>query len=233
MAVEIAELQVISKLSEVEARLARLEAAPQRRLITDYAWHRGFKDDFFGLAFDDRYELRTEAAARSTLALMDGMHGGVARLLTGNVASDYARIMLGDATYATDDLDPDGGFWVIGYWKLSSTANILGDMFVCDINWNRIHVTADTTQGVDWYLRTDNNSGVDNWVDSGVAFDTAWHWHGLRVMPGKAEHWLDGELINGTTVKIPTVAMTASIRCLTRGAATRYMYLNFWGIIPE
>ena len=196
-------------------------------------FQRGWRDDFLGDLVRDEYEQRTEVAARSSLVLQDGAHGGVLRLLTGNQVSDYARLMLGASSDLFDTLDPDNGFRLIGYWKLSSTASILGDKFVNAPAWNFIHITADTAIGANWMLRTDNNSGVEVQTDSGVAFDTDQHWHQLYVESGYAAHYLDGLLINSTTSKIPTVPMTADFRCLTRTTAVKYLDLDYWAVIPE
>lgn len=213
--------------------LSRFEPVVAGPSLGEMAFLRAFTDDFLGDLLDDRYEQRTEAAARSSLTLQDAAHGGVLRFLTGNVAADYARIMLGDSGYNMDSLDPDDGFELIGYWALSGTTSILGDMFVNAPSWNHIHITADTDHGGNWYLRTDNNSGVDAWADSGVAIDTDWHWHRLLAESGSAEHYLDGALINSTTTKIPTVPMTANMRCLARANASRYLDLDFWAVIAR
>ena len=213
--------------------LSRIEPVVAGPSLGEVALFRGFKDDFLGDLLDDRYEQRTEAAARSSLVLQDGAHGGVLRLLTGNVAADYARIMLGDQTYATDNLDPDDGFELIGYWKLSATTSILGDMFVNAPVNEHIHVTADTDQGGNWYLRTFDGVGVDTFTDSGVAIDTDWHWHRLLVESQYAAHYLDGALINYTAVEIPTIPMTANMRCLARANASKYVDLDFCAVIAR
>jgi len=192
---------------------------------------RGWKDDFLGDAFRDEYDLRTVGAASSVL-LQNNAHGGVARLQTDANIGDYARIMLGDSAYNFNTLDADEGWMMIGRYKLSHTTSILVDMFVTDALVNRIHVTADTSHGANWYLRTDNNSGLDNWADSGIAIDTAWHTHRLRATSGRVEHWMDGTLINYTTTKVPTVVETGNVRCLARANAARYMDIDYWTVIP-
>jgi hypothetical protein len=223
--------QLIAGVVAIEGRLERLESQPQRRLLTDYDWLAGWKDDFFGQAIRAEYDQRTVGAG-SSIALEDGAHGGVCRLTSGNVLSDYARIMLGDRTYVFDSLDPDELFWLFGIYKLSHTTSILVDLFLTDALLNRIHITADTDHGNNWYIRTDNNSGVDAWADSGIAIDTAWHEHWMEVRSGYVGHWMDGVLVNETTTKVPIVVMTASFRCLSRAAASRYARLDFWGAIP-
>ena len=195
-------------------------------------FERGWHDDFLGDLLMDEYEQRT-VGALSSLVLQNA-HGGVLRLTAGNVIANYARIMLGDSAYSTNNLDPDNGFRLIGRFRLSSTTSILGDMFVNAPVVQHIHITADTDQGPNWYLRTyDDSGGADIFTDSGVAFDTAMHWHVLEVSTGYAAHWMDGSLINSTTTKIPTIPMTANVRCLARANASKYMDLDYFAAVPE
>lgn len=217
---------LVLQIAQLERGIAKAEA--RERILAA----RGWRDDFLGDLLMDQYEQRL-VGALSTLVLQDNAHGGVLRLTAGNVISDYARIMLGDSAYTFNTLDADDGWLMIGRYKLSHTTSILVDMFVTDALVNRIHVSADTDHGPNWYLRTDNNSGVDNWADSGVAIDTLWHVHRLEVTSGRAEHWLDGALINTTTVKIPTVVETGNVRCLARAAASRYADLDYWVVEPR
>ena len=106
-------------------------------------------------------------------------------------------------------------------------------MFVNAPVIQHIHITADTNQGPNWYLRTyDDSGGADIFTNSGVAFDTAMHWHVLEVSTGYAAHWLDGSLINSTTTKIPTIPMTANVRCLARANASKYMDLDYFAAVP-
>lgn len=223
--------ETISKLVALEDGLAQLEARESRRMVTDYDWEAGWRDDFFGHTLRSEYDQRT-VGALSSIALEDGAHGGVVRLTSGNVLSDYARIMLGDRNYLFDSLDPDERFWLGGIFQLSHITSILVDLFVnAPIN-ELVHIAADTDQGPNWYLRTDVGTGVDNWVNSGVPIDTNKHEHWLEMRSGWAGHWLDNVLINETTVKIPAIAMTANFRCLSRAAASRYGRLDFFAAIP-
>ena len=155
------------------------------------------------------------------------------RFTSGPVINNYARIMLGDRTYAFNTLDADDGWCMVGRFRISHTTNIRADMFVTDALVNRIHIVADDLLGANWFLRTDNNSGLDNNVDSGVPTDTDWHVHRLEVTSGRAEHWMDGERINVTTVKIPTVVETGNVRCLSNAAASRYLDLDHWVVEPR
>lgn len=220
---------------ELAARLANLErgiAAAERRERVLVA--RGWGDDFLGQALHEQYEPRTDAlGVGSYVALVNNAHGGWVQLYAGAAAGAYGRLMLGEQTDLYDTLDPDEGFRLIGRWRISSTANILGDMFVNAPAWNHIHVVADTSHGPNWYIRNDDNSGVDNWEDSGVAIDTGWHVHELAATSGRAEHLLDGQLINVSVTKIPTVPMTPDIRCLARAAAAKDLYLDWWAVRPQ
>ena len=218
--------QLIAGVTTLEQGIRALEVRERPLAL------RGWRDDFLGDAFHEQYDLRTVGAASSIL-LQNNAHGGVVRLQTDANIADYARIMLGDQAYAFNTLDADEGWCMIGRYKLSHTTNILVDMFVTDALLNRIHVTADTTVGANWYLRTYDNIGLENWADSGVAIDTDWHVHRLEVTSGRAEHFMDGALINYTTVKIPTVVETGNVRCLARAAAVRYMDLDYWDVIPR
>jgi len=223
--------ELIIKLARVEERIAVLESREVRRLLTDYDWEAGWKDDFFGHTLRSEYDQRTVGGA-SSITLEDGVHGGVMRLTSGVNVADYARIMLGDRLYAFDSLDPDDQFWLGGIIKLSHTTNILMDLFVNAPVNEHVHISADTNQGPNWYLRTDIGTGVDAWANSGVPIDTNWHEHWLEMRSGLARHWLDGAVINETTVKIPVIPMTANVRCLSRAAASRYARVDFWAAIP-
>ena len=219
--------ELVAQVAMLERGISALELR-ERILVA-----RGWRDDFLGDLLMDQYEQRLVGAASSLV--LQSAHGGVLRLTAGNVISDYARIMLGDSAYTFNTLDADFGWFMVGRYKLSHTTSILVDMFVTDALVNRIHVAADTDHGPNWYLRMDNNSGVDNWADSGIAIDTAWHVHRLEVTSGRAEHWLDGALINYTTVKIPTVVETGNLRCLARAAfiAGRWMDADYWVVEPR
>jgi len=223
----------MSLLEEAVAQLATLERGiaacevKERPLVL-----RGWRDDFMGQVLHEQYDQRT-VGALSSLVLQPNAHGGVLRLTAGNVAADYARIMLGDRAYAFNTLDADDSWCMIGRYKLSHTTSILVDMFAGAPVNQHIHITADTAQGPNWYLRTFDGVGVDTFTDSGVAIDTAWHVHRLEVTSGRAEHWMDGERINYTTAKIPTIPQTGNVRCLARAAVSRYADLDYWIVEPR
>jgi len=220
--------EAVAQLTALERGIARAEA--RERILAA----RGWSDDFLGQALHEQYEPRTDAlGVGSYVALVNNAHGGVVRLYAGAAVAAYGRLMLGEQSDLYDTLDPDEGFRIIARWKLSHTTNVLGDMFVNAPAWNHIHVVADTAHGPNWYIRNDNNIGVDNWEDSGVAIDTDWHVHELAATSGRAEHLLDGALINVSTTKIPTVPMTPDMRCLARAAAARYVDLDWWTVRPQ
>ena len=213
--------------------LSRREPILAGPSLGEMAWGlRGWRDDFMGQVLHEQYDQRLSGAG-STLVLQPNAQGGVLRLTAGAGVLFYARIMLGDRAYAFNSLDADNGWLMVGRFKISHTTSIRADMFVTDALVNAIHIIADTLYGANWYLKTDNNSGLDNVVDSGVPTDTDWHVHRLEVTSGRAEHWLDGQLINYTTVKIPTVVETGNVRCLANAAASRYMDLDYWETIPR
>jgi len=219
---------LVAGVAALERGIASQEAR-ERVLVA-----RGWRDDFLGQALHEQYEPRTDAlGVGSFVALQDGAHGGVVRLRAGAAVGAYGRLMLGEQTDLYDTLDPDEGFRMIGRWRISLVTDVLADMFVNAPAWNHIHIVADTAHGPNWYIRNDNNSGVDNWEDSGVAIDNGWHVHELSATSGRAEHLLDGALINVSTTKIPTVPMTPDMRCLARAAAARYIDMDWWTVRPQ
>jgi hypothetical protein len=219
--------------------LSRTQPVAAGPSLGEFGFLRGFFDDFLGDSLDARWNPRTEAAARSSINLLAASHGGLAELLTGNVANDFARLDLGATVpaYTTDNLAVDPGFKLYVRCRLSSVAGILADVFsittigVVDYH---IHFQADSTISGNWELRlNDGLGGPDLFVDSGVAYDTLWHEHSLEASPGLVQHYLDGELINEATTNIPAVAMTACFRCLARAASSKYLRMDYAYVLPR
>jgi len=214
-------------------RVQRLERkAPFGPWMTWEDYLRGWKDDFLGDAIDAKYS--TSFAGAGTISLQNNMHGGVIRLLTGALVNDYSALRLAQ-NYNT--LQAQSGWVMFVRARVDETTNRIYRFGAGDFGaWNNyITAAVDTAlANPNWYLRTRTGGGALNDVDSGVAADTDWHWHGLEIYQDYAGHYLDGIRINQTAIAIPNAAfIEAFMYVLTTAAIAKSTHVDAWNTIPR
>jgi hypothetical protein len=224
---------VISRIAKAEKRLTRLEAVPQRRLLTDYPWLRGWKDDFLGDQFCDQYDVSDKVGAGSSIYLIDGIHGGMTNIYSGNVANNYQSLWLGAAGGTNDTISADPGFLMIGNYAHFPLTNLRTRFGTCNAAGNRrILLQADTSVSGNFILVTQDAGGTTT-VDSGVPLNAAWNWWALEAEPTVVNLWLEGVIIATSTTHIPTDVLTPTVRCQSLDANAHWVTLDYWAVIPN
>jgi len=214
---------------------ATFDAAPQDTT-------RGRNDDFFGkaLAPDQYTPVSNGAGSGGTLAYAThGLPRGVYRLTAGAGVGFYHLLWLGDAANTYPTLDADDGWVMTARMSISATTSMFGMVGARDAAYsNAIDCGLKTDSIADnWIIRTRTAAGAINIVDSGVAADTNPHSHALRVYPiagglRQVDYSLDQLVIATTTVAVPTAALTPYIIGYAIAAASRYVDLDHWAIMP-
>ena len=230
--------QVVAKLADINDKLERLQARESRRLITDYDWLRGWKDDFLGKVLADQYTAVSDGAGSSG-DLQNNAHGGIYRLRAGAGVGRSHELWLGDAADGFATLDAECGWVMIVRMELSHTTNIAATSGALDVAaHNRILAGMNTNiLANNWLLQTRTGGGAINAVDTGVAADTSAHCHALNVYPitgaRQVDYFLDGALIASTVVSVPTAVITGRVGCTAFAAAARSNDLDYWDVIPR
>jgi len=228
--------ELVRRIVDAEKRLERLQSREVRRFITDYDWHRGWKDDFLGDSLHEQYTPVSNGAGSGGTLL--STHGGAYRLTAGAGAGFYHYLYLGDAADSYGTLDADLGWVMLARMAVSGTTSVLGLFGSRDVAWaNFIRLGIDTTLSVNWLIQTRTGGGAVNTVASAVPADTGNHWHAANVYPitgglRQVDYYLDGVQIATTTISVPTAVLTPMAMCYAVAAASRYMNLDFWGTIP-
>lgn len=222
--------QVIQRISDIEGRLEALESQESRRLITDYDWLRGKKCDFLGDAIPAEF---TSDLSGGDISLIDGEHGGIARLRSGNVNTNYARLWLGDAVGGYDTIRPQDGVVLIARLHCSEITNCDMTFGLWDIvGGNYLWIGLRTTVGNQWIVRCFD--GGASQTASGILADTDWHTHAVEISRDLVNYWLDGTLIVTHTTNVPNATfMTPFAWACTRENAHKNLRVDFWGVIPR
>ena len=202
---------------------------------------RGWKDDFFGDSIHEQYTA-VSAGAGSGGALQNNAHGGVYLLTAGATSGFYHYLWLGNAADGYATLDADLGWVQIAYLRHidSGAAGNQQTTFGASNAAISRYIQAGINEVVvagNWMIDCQDAAGRTT-VDSGVAYDSGWHWHVLSVYPitgggRQADYLLDGALIASNTANIFTDPITPIIRCYAQSANQRRLELDFWGVIPR
>ena len=185
---------------------------------------RGHQDDFLGDLLRDEYAVATAGGA-STVALVDGEHGGVVRCTADTTDTNFGALILGSAAGTFDSLDTDNG-WVV-FWRMRANqlTNIQAVAGVYE--WATPGLTyagfRSDISAANWMIRSSINGIAFTNLDTGVAADTDWHWHSLAAydVDGTTTvgYWVDGVLLGEITTNISGNPMEATLFCVNRGGS--------------
>lgn len=200
---------------------------------------RGWKDDFLGDSLAPQYTTWVIGAGGSTTLL--AAHGGVVRLRVDVALNDFQNLVLGDAADNYTTLDADEG-WVM-YWRaqIPSLADLQATAGGYLVGGASDHIYAGfrvDVSAANWILRCSDGAGTTN-VDTGVAADTNYHWHGLSAYVNgdgnrQADYKLDNTLIGSTTGNVTANLLTPMLLNVNRvGGAKRNFDIDFWAVIPR
>jgi hypothetical protein len=206
-------------------------------VMDSYDVLRGWKDDFVGKTIHQHYMTEVNGAG-SSVALCQ-TEGGILAMIAGPANGRWARIWLGDNADNYPVLKAQRGWRQIARMQISHTTNIQATLEAVQIAPTRQIVCGIRTDAVasNWLIRTWDAAGTTN-TDTGVAADTAWHWHQVDVYPSNSGHrvdyFLDGTLIGYSALNIPTEVLTPNVIVVNRGvAASRSVSVDFWAVIPR
>ena len=234
--------ELVRRIVDAEKRLERLQSREVRRFITDYDWHRGWKDDFLGQAIHEQYTAVSDIlGVGSGGALQNNFHGGAYRLTAGAANNAFHRLWLGNAADGFATLDADLGWVMIARFAVLDTGtagNFMSVMGTANSAFSR-YILAGVVRNVvanNWGLLT--SDGVATATDSGVAFDASQHEHALEVYPiagglRQVDYFLDGILLLSKTTNIPTEVLTPTVYPYALTANQRRIDLDFCGVIPR
>ncbi len=226
---------LIRQLDDLDKRTQTLESREVRRLITDYPWLRGWHDDFWGDQLKDEYELWTGGAA-STVQLQWAANG-VVRLRCDLNLGNWANLVLGDSADNFLSLDITEG-WIM-LWRaqipILNQLQALGGGLEATTN-HKIVAGFRATTGANWIISCTDAGGTTD-LNTGVAADTDWHWHALKVYRkdgvDRVEYSLDGTLIGTNLNSVPVNRLTPMLLCgNVVGGNRRNHDIDSWDVIP-
>jgi hypothetical protein len=197
---------------------------------------RGWQDDFFGDQLKDEYTPQATGAG-SSVALVDGAHGGWVRLISGPVGGRSGRLWLGDAADGFDTLDADEGWTQIVRMKLNDVSDQTTVFGTGNAGNNRyIRAGLRTASSANWMVQT--NDGVATVTASSVAADTNWHIHRLEVYPitgggRQVDYFVDGVELLSKTTNVPTDIISPFVLIVSVIAASEQVDVDSWKVLPK
>ena len=196
---------------------------------------RGHKDDFFGDFIRDEYDQQVNGVG-SFIVLLDAVHGGQINLTSGPGNARYAELWLGNRAGNYDTLGADEGWIQIARLKVNVIAAGNFDTSMRSGNaagTRQIFVGINTwLSAANWVIHCVDFAG-NSTTDTGVAFDTDWHWHTAEVSSDQVNYYLDGALIGTHTTNVPADILTPCLISYSGGAVARNVNVDFWAVIPR